>query len=136
MSTVVNTATGVPAVNRGRPANLGTINATGQSVTFSVTRNESTPNGFDAVAIVTTGNLVATGPILEGSIDGGNTWFGIALPGANSSVPVFTTTPLAGDTAASTANCYTIASLQGLCLFRFGFTTFTSGSGAVWVAIA
>jgi hypothetical protein len=135
-STIINTNFGVPMVTRGKPSNLGTINATGQVVTFTVSARNEAPNGFDAVVITTTGNLVAATPILECSIDGGVTWFSVGLPSSSSSVPTLGTTVLNSDTATTSANAYTIAGLQGLGLFRFGFTTFTSGSGACWVAIS
>lgn len=134
-STVLN-AQAQSLVTRGKPANLATINGSAQVVTFQVSQLVGNPNGFDTVVIFTTGNLVATGPILECSLDGGATWMGVIAPTASSSSPTFNTTTLNSDTAVSTINGYTIAGLQGHGLFRFGFTTYTSGSGACWVAIA
>lgn len=138
-STLVNNSPGSgnqPMIPRGKPVNVGTISGGGQAIQFVVSQLIGNPNGFDSLVIFTTGNLSATGPILEVSIDGGTTWAGVVAPTNASSATTFNVTTLNSDTAVTTANGYTIAGLQGLGLFRFGFTTFTSGSGAVWVAIA
>lgn len=134
-STVVNTAAQA-FVRRGAPAKLGVINGAGQVVEFQVSQLVGNPNGFDTLVIWTDGNLVATGPILEASGDARATWLGVVAPTNASSSTTFNVTTLNSDTAASTANGYTIAGLQGWATFRFGFTTFTSGSGNVWVGIA
>jgi hypothetical protein len=131
----VNSAFGVPVLTRGKAVNLGTIAATANYVTFVVTTPPGPVNGFDSINFVTTGNLVATVPILECSLDGGATFFGITLPTSGSTVPILGVTVLTGETASSTANAYSIAGLQGL-VMRYGFNTVTSGSGACWAFLA
>lgn len=134
MASTVTNGPGVPMVPRGKGTKIGAITATGQVVQFTVSQLVGNPNGFDSLAIFTDGNLSATTPILEVSIDGGSTWAGVVAPTNASSATTYNTTTLNSDTAVSSANGYTIAGIQGLGLFRFGFTTFTSGSGNVWVA--
>lgn len=139
MATVIN-GPQFPMVTRGRPANLGTISASGQAVQFTISAphgsSSNCPNGTDALTVITTGTLSATVPVLECSLDGGTTWFGIAATsGTPSSTPVTSTTVLTGDTAATSANSYPVSGLSGFPM-RFGFNTYTSGSGAVWVGCA
>src|SRR5277367_4653425 len=124
--TVVNIP-GVPMITRGRPANLGALAATNQAVAFSVSQLGGAPNGTDALTVTTGGNLTATAFVLEGSIDGGTTWFSVLASantaGANNSTAIISaTTPAPPDTAATSANTYNITGLSGLTLFRFGVT--------------
>ena len=125
--TVVN-GPGVPRVNRGQPLNAGTIAAANNAVAFTL----PSPREFvlNKIVIATTGNLTGGTFVLEGSIDGGNTWF--VVPAQASDV----TQAGAADTAASFAARYDVSGLDANCLFRFGATALTSGSGAVWIAMA
>lgn len=136
MASVIANGPGTPMVPRGRAVNLGTlpINASTTAVQFTVSQLVGNPNGFDDLLIFTVGGTVGT-PVLEGSVDGGVTWFGITASGASSSATQVSTTVFGGDTAVTSANTYIIAGLQGLTLFRWGAAV-TIGSTAVWVACA
>lgn len=134
--TVQNLPAPTPMLTRGKAANLGTLSATNQAVQFSVSNLRDAPNGTDAltIAVSATGSLTATAFVLEGSIDGGNSWFAVtvsaATAGANNSTAITGTG--AADTAAAFAGTYNITGLSGPTLFRFGVTGTVTGSGAVW----
>jgi hypothetical protein len=134
MASVVANGPGTPMVTRGRAANVGTlpINASTTVVQFAVSQLASNPNGFDELVIFTVGGTVAT-PILEVSIDGGNSWATVVAPTSASSAATFTNSAFGGDTAVSSATGYSIAGLSGLGLFRFGGAVSVAPS-AVWVA--
>jgi hypothetical protein len=125
---VVVNGPGVPRVNRGQPLNAGTIAAANNAVAFSL----PSPREFvlNKIVIATAGNLSGGTFLLEGSIDGGNTFF--VIPAQSSDV----TATGAVDTAATFAARYDVSGLDAGCLFRFGATALTSGSGAVWIAMA
>jgi hypothetical protein len=137
--TLVNPNLPSPMVTRGKPANLGTLAAANAAVQFGVSQVGTPPNGTDALAIFTTGNLTATAFLLEGSGDGGLTWFTItpsaATAGQNNSTAIISATGTS-DTAVSFAACYNITGLSGWCLFRFGITGTVTGTGAAWVALS
>jgi hypothetical protein len=126
-------------ITRGKPTNLGTLGANNQAVQFFVSNLRDAPNGTDALTITVnpTGALAGGTFQLEGSIDGGLSWFSIipsaAAAGTNNSTAIIgITAPVPADTAAIAAFCYNITGLSGATIFRFGLTAFTSGSGAVW----
>jgi len=140
--TLVNNApgtvlAGTPMLTRGKASNLGTLNAANTAVQFTVSNLRDAPNGTDALTIIVnpTGALAGGTFVLEGSIDGGLSWFSILASansaGANNSTAIISQTG-AADTAAIFAATYNITGLSGPTLFRFGTTAFTSGSGAVW----
>jgi len=124
-------------LTRGLPKNLGTLSANNQAVQFLVSNLRDAPNGTDALTISVnpTGALVAATFALEGSIDGGLSWFNIipsgATAGTNNSTAIVGTAA-APDTNVIFAATYNITGLSGATIFRFGNTAFTSGSGAVW----
>ena len=124
-----------PMLTRGKPANLGTLTAANQAVQFAVSNLGAAPNGTDALSISVGGNLSGGTFILEGSIDGGSTWFLItasaASAGSNNSTAIISQTGGA-DTAPVFAATYNITGLSGPTAFRFGTTAFTSGSSPVW----
>jgi hypothetical protein len=127
-------------LTRGLPKNLGTLGANLQAMQFLVANLHASPNGTDALSIQVnpTGTLAGGTFILEGSFDGGNSWFVVAASatgaGTNNSTAIITQTG-ANDTAAIFAATYNITGLSGATIFRFGLTAFTSGSGAVWAYI-
>jgi hypothetical protein len=126
-------------VTRAKPTNLGTLAANNQAVQFTVSNLVAAPNGTDALTIQVnpTGTLAGGTFVLEGSADQGASWFVVtasaASAGANNSTAIITQTG-APDTAAIFAATYNITGITS-CLFRFGLTAFTSGSGAVWVLV-
>jgi len=124
-------------LTRALPKNLGTLGANNQAVQFLVSNLRDAPNGTDALSIQVnpTGTLAGGTFVLEGSFDGGLSWFSILASansaGANNSTAIISQTG-AADTAAIFAATYNITGISGATLFRFGLTAFTSGSGAVW----
>jgi len=124
-------------LTRGLPKNLGTLSANNQAVQFLVSNLRDAPNGTDALSIQVnpTGTLAGGTFVLEGSFDGGLSWFSVLASansaGANNSTAIISQTGPA-DTAAIFAATYNITGISGATLFRFGLTAFTSGSGAVW----
>src|SRR5579872_4932810 len=124
--TVVNGVAPFPRVNRGQPLNAGTIAAANNAVAFSL----PSPREFslNKIVIAMVGGSAITA-VLEGSIDGGATWF--VIPAQTSDITATGT----ADTAASFAARYDVSGLDAGCLFRFGATAIT-GSGAVWIAMA
>ena len=136
MASIIANGPGTPFVTRGKPALIGTlpVNASTTAVQFTVSALANNPNGFDELVIFCTGGTVGT-PVLEVSIDGGNSWATCTPPTNASSVCIFTNAAFAGDTPVASANGYTIAGLSGLGLFRFGAAV-TVAPTAVWVAIA
>lgn len=135
MASIIANGPGTPMVPRGRGVPLGTlpVNASTTAVQFTVSQLVGNPNGFDDLLIFTVGGTVGT-PILEGSIDGGVSWFSIAVSGPNSSATqVAITGTFGGDPAVSSANSYIIAGLQGLTLFRWGAAVSVAPT-AVWAA--
>jgi hypothetical protein len=126
-------------LTRGLPKNLGTLSANNQAVQFLVSNLRDAPNGTDALTIQVnpTGTLAGGTFILEGSIDGGLSWFTVVVSSAtaggnNSTAITGITAPAPVDTAAIFAGTWNITGLSGATLFRFGLSAFTSGSGAVW----
>lgn len=138
-STVVNP--NPPAsqlLKRGTPSNLGTLSALNQAVQFFVSNLRDAPNGTDALTISVnpTGTLAGATFVLEGSIDGGLSWFSVLASansaGANNSTAITSQTG-ALDTATIFAATYNITGISGATIFRFGISAGTiTGSGAVW----
>lgn len=136
MASVINNGPGVPMVTRGKGTNIGTlpVNASTTAVAFTISAIHHAPNGFDNIIITTVGGTVNT-PVLEASMDGGNTWFSITASGASSSATQVGVTTFAGDTAVSSATSYIVGGLSGLVVFRWG-AAITVAPAAVWVACA
>lgn len=124
MAFTVQNGPGVPRINRGQPLNAGTV-AANQAVAFTL----PSPREFvlNKIIITMVGGSAITA-VLEGSIDGGATWFNI--PAQTSDLVVGTV-----DTAVSFVGRFDVSGLDACCLFRFGPTAIT-GTGVVWVAMA
>ncbi len=118
-----------PSVNRGQPLNIGTLSAVNQAFAFALKAPREL--GLNKIVISTGGNLSGGTFVLEGSLDAGATWFVIPVVAADI---VMTNVP--PDTPATFAARYEVSGLAGGCLFRFGATALTSGSGAVWIHMA
>lgn len=129
-STVIN-GPGVPALARNKPVNLGTLTAVTQVVAFAVPIPHFAPNGNDLVTIVSTGAITTGAVVLEGSLDGGATWFGI--PSNSQSTNIGTTT-LNTDTAVSAAGSFNISGMQGA-LFRAGVTGTITVNPSIWALL-
>ncbi len=123
--TVVNGVAPFPRINRGQPLSAGTIAAANNAVAFSL----PSPREFvlNKIVITIVGGSAITA-VLEGSIDGGATWFNV--PAQASDLVVGTV-----DTAVAFVGRYDVSGLDACCLFRFGATAIT-GSGVVWIAMA
>jgi len=126
-STVINKFGQPTKVSRGVPVNLGTLIAANTAVAFVI----STPTfEHQGVLILQTIGTAGTTPILEGSIDGGATFFVIPI------LTTFAVTgQLTGDTAATSAFAYSVSGLGGGCLFKFGYTGAGVPAAAVWVMV-
>jgi hypothetical protein len=111
--------------------NVGTVSALNTPVVFGLPDMSQTYTGL--VTVVGNGGA-ATGPtwVLEGSIDGGSTWF--VIP-AQSTLPIAITGQMTGDTAPLFANQYNVAGLGGA-LFHFGLSAGTGLTATtVWVLV-
>jgi hypothetical protein len=119
----------VTKLTRGFPAKLGTLIAANTAVAFTVP--EPTYYNQGTVLIQTTG-AQGTTATLEGSIDGGVTWF--VLP-AKTSPALTITGQLTGDTAATFAAVYDISGMGSGTLFKFGYAGAGVPTAVVWAQL-
>jgi hypothetical protein len=128
-SATVDQLSGIPVpslvvkLTRGRPWLLGTLILANTAVAFTIPEPTRENQGVLILQVTGAGG---TGPTLEGSIDGGATWF--VIP--------FTTTfavtgQLTGDTAALAAYSVTVSGMGAGTLFKFGYTGGTP-TAVVW----
>jgi hypothetical protein len=114
----------VTKLTRGKPAQLGTLIAANTAVAFTVPEPTRDNQG---VAILHITGTVGTTAVLEGSIDGGATFF---------IVPFLTTFAvtgqLTGDTAAAAAYSFTVSGMGSGCLFKFGYSGAGTPTAVVW----
>lgn len=129
-STVVN-GPGVPVLTRNKPFNLGTLTAVTQVAAFTLATPCASPNGNDLLTLVSTGSITTGAVVLEASLDGGTTWFGV--PSGLQAVAL-TITTLNSDTAASAAGSFNISGLQGA-LFRGGVTGTITVNPSLWALL-
>lgn len=129
-STVIN-GPKPPVIKRNAPVDLGTLTAVTQAVSFTVMIPSASPNGNDLLTIVSTGAITTGAIVLEASLDGGTTWFGV--PSNSQSVNLSVTT-LNTDTAVSAAGSFNISGLQGA-LFRAGVTGTITSNPDIWVLL-
>lgn len=129
MSAIQNNPT---ALSNGRPAKLGVISATlTQSVQFVIPEPCRDYQGFCIVQGV--GNITTPTAILEGSIDGGVTWFSLTT---STNIVLGVTGLLTGDTPAGSADAFQVNGMGAGCTFRFGYTAGTiTGSITVWAMV-
>jgi hypothetical protein len=116
-------------LTRGKPANLGTLIAANTAVAFTVP--EPTRDNQGALLIQVTGTAGTTAT-LEGSIDGGATFF--VIP-ASTTPTLAVTGQLTGDTAATFAAIYTIAGMGAGTLFKFGYAGAGVPTAVVWALV-
>jgi hypothetical protein len=113
-------------LSRGASVKLGTLAAANTAVAFTIP--EPTRDNHGVLIIQVTGTA-GTGPTLEGSIDGGATWF---------LIPILTTFAvtgqLTGDTAATAAYAYSVAGMGAGLQFKFGYTG-GSPTAPVWALV-
>ncbi len=124
--TVVNSNMGMPRLQRGVDIPLGTLGAANQAIQFAIPM--TLEFSLKRLIIAVAGNLNASNYVLEASLDGGSTWF--VVPAITSDLTVSGV----ADTGAAFVNRYDVSGLGGN-QFRFGATTYTSGTGAVWAAV-
>lgn len=105
----------VVKLTRGLSARLGTLVAANTAVAFTIPEPTYWNQG---VLIIQTSGTAGTTATLEGSIDGGNTFF--VIP-ASTTPTLSLTGQLTGDAAATFAAAYTISGMGSGCLFKFGF---------------
>jgi hypothetical protein len=105
----------VTKLTRGRFAQLGTLVAANTAVAFTIPEPTRDNQG---VLVVQTSGTAGTTATLEGSIDGGNTFF--VIP-ASTNPTLAITGQLTGDTAATFAACYQVSGMGAGTLFKFGF---------------
>ena len=104
--------------------NLGTITAVSAPIQFGLGDMSQAYRG--QLTLVASGGAV-TSPtwVLEGSIDGGSTWF--VIP-PQTTLPLALAGQLSGDTAPLAAYQYNVSGLSS-CLLKFGAT-----AGSAWTA--
>lgn len=127
-STVLNSTTIL--LSRGKPAQFTGLTATTQVFQFTASQPGEGSNGLDCITISIAG-ITATSPAvaLEGSLDGGASWFGMT---ARTGV-VVGTGQLNSDPAVTCVASYDVSGLGAGCLFRVGISAFTSGTGTVTI---
>lgn len=129
-SAVVNKFGQPTKLSRGVAVNLGTLVAANTAVAFTI----STPTfEHQGVLILQTTGTVGTTAVLEGSLDGGATFFIIPAVAGASAFSV--TGQLTGDTAATSAFSYVVSGLGGGCLFKFGYTGVGVPAATVWAMV-
>jgi hypothetical protein len=110
-----NVNVGTVRLTRGKSTLLGTIASLSSVVQFNIPEPTRDNQGFLIVQSVGT---AGTTPTLEGSLDGGVTWF---VMSTSATVVLNTTGLVTGDNAAATADAYQVSGMGAGCLFRFGF---------------
>lgn len=121
--TIPNSAFSGARLERGIPSLLGTLGAANQAVAFTLPTIQYP--SLRRLALSVSGTLSGGTYVLEVSQDGGASWYALATSDTNLST---TSVP---DTAGVTALRYDVSGLSG-CLFRFGTTAYTSGTGTVY----
>ena len=123
----------VTKLTRGKPANLGTIVAAGDVVAFTVPEPSREHQGF--LVIQTAGGTTPT-VVLEGSLDGGATWFTFPTVATTGIFFPYAITGQSGaDPAATFAGQYNVSGHGAGTLFRFGRTDAGGGNAVVWALI-
>jgi hypothetical protein len=117
----------VTKLTRGKPVQLGTLVAANTAVAFTVPEPTRDNQGVLIVQVTGTAGTTAT---LEGSIDGGATWF-IIPPLQTFAV----TGQLTGDTAATLAFSYTVSGMGSGLQFKFGFAGAGVPTAVVWALV-
>jgi hypothetical protein len=123
---------GTLKLTNGKPTNLGTISATlTQSVQFVIPEPCRDYQGFCIVQGV--GNITTPTAILEGSLDGGNTWFSL---NSSTNIVLGVSNLLTGDPPAGSADAFQVNGMGAGTLFRFGYTAgVITGSITVWAMV-
>jgi hypothetical protein len=111
-------------LTRGFPAKLGTLVAANTAVQFSIPEPTRDNQGVLIIQVTGTAGTTAT---LEGSIDGGATWF--IVPAAQTFA---VTGQLTGDTAATAAFSYTVSGMGAGTSFKFGYAGAGVPTAVVW----
>jgi hypothetical protein len=127
-SAIVNPG-GPTKLTRGFPAKLGTLVAANTAVQFAIP--EPTRDNQGVLVIQTTG-AQGTTATLEGSIDGGVTFF-VIPPSATPTLAI--TGQLTGDTAATFAACYQVSGMGSGCTFKFGYAGAGVPTAVVWALV-
>jgi hypothetical protein len=117
----------VTKLTNGAVAKLGTLIAANTAVAFTVSMPTKEYRG--TLNIQTTG-AVGTTATLQGSLDGGVTWFVVPIK-----TTFAITGQLTGDTAATSALAYDISGLGSGCLFKFGFAGAGVPTAVVWALV-
>lgn len=116
----------VVKLTRGKPANLGTLVAANTAVAFTISTPTFEHQGVLIIQVTGTAGTTAT---LEGSIDGGATWF--VIP-ASTTPTLAITGQLTGDAAAIQAFAYQVSGMGGGVLFKFGYAGAGVPTAVVW----
>lgn len=119
----------VTKLTRGKPALLGTLIAANTAVAFTVPEPSRDHQGCLIIQVTGT---AGTTPTLEGSIDGGATWFVIPI----STTPTLAVAgQLTGDTTATFAAVYQVSGMGSGCLFKFGYAGAGVPTAVIWALI-
>lgn len=121
---------GTLKLTRGAATKLGVLTAIlTQNVQFNIPEPTRDNQGF--LIVQGSGTITTPTAILEGSLDGGATWFSLT---SSTNIVLGLTPLLTGDTATGSADAFQVNGMGAGCLFRFGYTagTITSPSIIVW----
>lgn len=123
---------GTIKLTNGKPVPVGQLSAIlTQNVQFVIPEPCRDYQGFCIVQGV--GNITNPTAILEGSLDGGTTWFSLTT---STNIVLGTSPLLTGDTAAGSADAFQVNGMGAGCLFRFGYTAgVITGSITIWAMI-
>ncbi len=119
----------VTKLTRGKPVNLGTLIAANTAVAFTIPEPTRDNQGYLIIQVTGTGGTTAT---LEGSIDGGATWW--TIPAL--ATPLLSVTgQLTGDTAATFAAQYQVSGMGAGVTFKFGYAGAGVPTAVVWALV-
>lgn len=132
MSTVKNQSGQITKLTRGFPAKLGIIaNILTECVSFTIPEPTRDNQGF--LIIQGQGTITTPTALLEGSLDGGNSWFGLTT---STNIVLSVASLLTGDTPAGSADAFQVSGMGAGCLFRFGYSAGTpTGNLTIWALV-
>lgn len=134
MSTVNNPSGQIIKLTNGKPTFLGSVTAIlTQCVSFTIPEPCRDYQGF--LIVMGVGTITTPTALLEGSLDGGNSWFSVS---GSTNIVLGVASLLTGDTPAGSADAFQCNGMGAGCLFRFGYSAGTIGGNGtigVWALV-